>query len=133
MRAQLGVGMRGRARVVRPVVHGGDAGIGQLDQAEHHAAVEILGRVELRGRVLRREIAEAAVADEVASERAPHVVVRVDEARHHDHVGGVDHLGAGRGEIGADRLDAAVANVDVGARQHASAGSTVMTAPFLMR
>ena len=44
VRAQLGVGMRRRARVVRPVVHGGDAGIGQLDQAEHHAGVEVLRR-----------------------------------------------------------------------------------------
>ena len=118
VRAQLGVGMRRRAGVVRPVVHGGDAGIGELDQAEHHAGVEILGGEQLGGRVLGREIAEA-VADEVAAERAPHVVVRVDEARHDDHVGGVDGLGAGRREIGADRLDPAVADVHVGARQHA--------------
>ena len=42
MGAQFGVGVRGRARVVRPVVHGGDAGVGQLDQAEPDAGVEVL-------------------------------------------------------------------------------------------
>jgi hypothetical protein len=118
VRAQFSVGVRRRARVVRPVVHRGDAGIGELDQAEHHAVVEIRRFEQLRRRVLGGEIAEA-VADEVAADRAPHVIVGVDEAGHHDHVAGVDRLGAGGDEIGADRLDAAVAHQDIGARQHA--------------
>ena len=119
MRAQLGIGMGGRARIVRPVVHGGDAGIGELGQPEHDAVVEVVGAVQRRGRVLGREIAEAAVADEIAAERAPHVVVGVDESGHHDHVGGIDHLGGGRREVGPDRLDPAIANEHVGARQRA--------------
>ena len=119
VRPQFGVGVRGRARVVRPVVHGGDAGVGALDEPEHDAAVEVVRAVELRGRALGREIAEAAVADEVAAERAPHVIVRVDETRHHDHVGRVDHLGVRCGQIRSDRGDPAVADEYVGARQGA--------------
>lgn len=46
------------------------------------------------------------------------MVVGVDEAGHDDHVAGVDGLGAIRDQIGSDRLDATVANVHVGARQH---------------
>ena len=110
--------MQRRARIVRPVVHGGDAGVGELDQAEHHAGVEILRGEKLGGGVLRWEIAEA-VADEVAPERAPHVIVRVDEARHDDHVGGVNGLGARNVQIGSDRLDPSVVNMHICARQHA--------------
>ena len=118
MRAQLRVGVGRRADVVRPVVDRGDAGVGELDQPEHHAVVEIVGRVELGGGVLRRKIAKP-IGDEVASERAPHVVMRIDEARHDDHVGRIDHLRTARGEIRPDRLDAAVAHQHVAPRQHA--------------
>jgi hypothetical protein len=48
--------------------------------------------------------------------------VGVDEARHDDHVGRVDGLDAGRAEVGADPLDAAVADEHIAARQRAERG-----------
>ena len=119
VRPQLGIGVRGGARVVRPVVYGGDAGIGELHQPQHHAVVEVVRAVELRSRILGRKIAEAAIADEVSAECAPHVIVRVDETRHHDHVGRVDHLGVRCGQIRSDPGDPAVADEYIGARQGA--------------
>src|SRR4029079_17880664 len=109
----------GGARVVRPVVYGGDAGIGELHQSQHHAVGKVVGAVKLRSRILGRKIAEAAVADEVAAECAPHVIVRVDETRHHDHVGRVDYLGVRCGQIRSDPGDSAVADKYIGARQGA--------------
>jgi hypothetical protein len=103
-------------------VHGGDAGIGELHQSQHHAVVEVIRTVELRGRILGREIAEAIVGGEIAAERAPHVIVRVDEARHHDHVGGIDHLSIARGQIWPDPRDAAVTDEHIRARQGAQRG-----------
>jgi hypothetical protein len=44
------------------------------------------------------------------------LMVRLDEARHDDHIGGVNHLGAGCRKIGPDRLDASVADMDIAAR-----------------
>ena len=118
---------------MRPVVNGGDAGIRQLDKPEHDAGVEIIWLVERRSRILRREIAEAAVADEVAAERAPHVVVRIHKARHDNHVGGIDYsapAGARSGPIPS----ILPSRTKTSARGRTPcAGSTVMTAPFLMR
>jgi hypothetical protein len=47
--------------------------------------------------------------------------VGVDEPRHDDHVGRIDHFSAGGSEVGTDRLDPPVVHVHVGARQHAGA------------
>ena len=46
---------------------------------------------------------------DAAQRRFPGVHVRVDEAGHHDLVGGVDGLVGGRAEIAAHRLDAVAA------------------------
>ena len=75
--------------------------------------MEILGPVMLGRRPLGGEIIKTAVGQEVAAERAPHMVMGVDQAGHHDHVRGVDDLGIRRREIGADLLDHAVADEDV--------------------
>src|SRR4029079_3986805 len=93
-------------RVVRPVVYGGDAGVGAFGEAKPDAAVEVLRAVKLGGRRFGREVAETAVTHEIAAERAPLVMVRLDEARHDDHIGGVNYLGACCRKIGPDRLDA---------------------------
>jgi hypothetical protein len=45
--------------------------------------------------------------------------VRVDETRHHDHVGRVDHLGVRCGQIRSDPRDPAVADEYIGALQGA--------------
>src|SRR6185312_17218530 len=54
---------------------------------------------------------------EIAAKRAPHMIVRIDQTRHDDHVGGVDDFDAlGLDTIG-DLLDAAIAYQHVGAGQ----------------
>ena len=50
------------------------------------------------------------------------MIVGIDEARHDDHVGGVDGLDPGRRKVGPDALDAAVADQHVGARQRTEHG-----------
>src|SRR5436305_10751629 len=97
-------------------MYGGDAVVGAFGEAQPDAAVEVLRAVKLGGRRFGREVAETPVTDEIAAERAPHVMVRLDEARHDDHIGGVNHLGAGCRKIEPDRLDAAVADMDIAAR-----------------
>ncbi|MCY1525858.1 hypothetical protein D9M68_608580 [compost metagenome] len=121
VRTQFGIGMGGGAGVVRPVVHGRRAAVRQLGATQHHAVVEIVGRVQGRGRVLGGVVREAAVArGEAAADGAPHVIVRIDEARHDDHVGRIDDLRASRcAQAAPDLLDHAVADPYVGARQHA--------------
>jgi hypothetical protein len=44
------------------------------------------------------------------------MIVRVDEARHDDHVACVDHLGVRRSQIWPDPGDPAVADENIGAR-----------------
>ena len=47
--------------------------------------------------------------------------MRLDQSRHADHAAAVDHLGAGRGHVGGNRDDRAVAHMHVAARQIADA------------
>jgi hypothetical protein len=50
-----------------------------------------------------REIPEAIIGDEIAA--APDTLVDINQARHDDHVGCIDHLGAGVRQIDSDRFD----------------------------
>src|SRR3954468_11164941 len=105
-----------RSRVVGPVVDRGDAGVRAFSETKPDAPVEVLCAVKLRRRRFGREVAEAAVTHEIPAERAPYVVMRLDEAWHDDHIGSVNYLSARYRKIGADGLDAAFADVDIAAR-----------------
>src|SRR3954468_6795893 len=105
-----------RSRVVGPVVDRGDAGVRAFSETKPDAPVEVLCAVKLRRRRLGGEVTEAAVAYEISAERAPYVVVRLDEAWHDDHIGGVNHLSARCRKIESDGLDAAFPDMDIAAR-----------------
>ena len=119
MARELGIGVRGAAHVVRPVVHGGDAGAERLGEAEPHAAIAVLRRVvraEARG---DGEISVARIvgAYDRPQHAGPQVPVRVDEAGHADHAAPVDDLGARRSDSASHRDDGAVAHMHVAARK----------------
>ena len=113
-----------RRDVVAPVDQRGDAGVDLGQRADQ------VGDVVVFGLVARREIAvdvleivggEPLAAD-AAQRRLPGVHVRVDEARHHDLVGGVDRFVRGGAEIAADRLDPVAAEQDLAVFEIAQLG-----------
>ena len=55
--------------------------------------------------------------DDQPQRGAPQMPMRIDEARHDDHVAAVDHLRAGSIDVGADGDNRAVANMHVAAGQ----------------
>ena len=55
--------------------------------------------------------------------------MRVDEARHHDLVGGVDHLVGGRAKIAADRFDPVAAEQSSPFLKSPTLGSSVTSQP----
>ena len=57
---------------------------------------------------------EGNVGPDVAEEALPDVAVSVDESRHDDHPGSVDHLRLSVGEIAARLRDSATLDQDVG-------------------
>jgi len=129
---QLRVGVGRRPGVVGPVVDGGDAGRDAFDEAKGDAAVEVLGFVHGGGGPLGGKVLEA-LGDVVASQRAPHVEVAVDEARHDDHARGVEALRFRGVEPRGDRDDPAVAHVDVGAAKRSDGGVQRDDGPPWMR
>ena len=93
--------------VVAPVDQRGDAGVDLRQRADQVAEVVVLGLVA--GREVEMHVAKIVAGHPLGADAAqrgfPGVHVRVDEARHHDLVGGVDHL-VGRGaEVAAHRFD----------------------------
>ena len=132
---QFGVGVLGAARVVRPVVHRGDAGGERLGGAETDGAIAVLGlhqRSEAGG---HREIAERGNvgADEEAEQGVPQVEMRIDEAGNADHAGAVDDLRGWRLDLLGDRDDGPVADMHVAAARSGTAGSMVSTVAPRMR
>ena len=105
---------------MRPVVDCRNAAVREFGKAEHHAVVKIIGRIDRSGRPFRRVIGKAAVGNEVAAKRAPHMGVGIDEAWHHDHPRSIDDLGAIGIETSADLCNGAVADEDIGPRQCAN-------------
>ena len=94
-RAQRGFRVLGRADVVAPVVHERDARVHGLGRREPPGRVHVIGRVERADGARRRKVAVLLpVAGEAAQQRGPHVPVRFDEARQHEHAGAVDDFGA---------------------------------------
>jgi hypothetical protein len=129
------VRMLGRVMDLRDVVHGGDAVVELTEPAEQLADVHIFRPVHgreleqdelvVRGapaRRVRQVVDEDPIREEAAQRRLELVVVRVDEAGHDDAAAGVDHIGAARLQIGADRQDLLALDQHVGVGKVADRG-----------
>ena len=98
-RVERRIGMLGAARRMAGVDDGGDAGIERGDRrqlgAEIHVERAIVRAQRLGDDVdIGEEIVD--IGHHAAHDAEPHMMVGVDEARHDDAAGGVDHLGAVR-------------------------------------
>ena len=119
-----GVGVLRRVVDVRPVEQRGDAGVERLERAHQVRDVDVLGAVlhadvvEHAGEVL----VERAAREDAAHRRLPGVPVRVDEARHDDHPGGVDLFRIRRVEAAPDFDDLAVLHPDIAVGNLADVG-----------
>ena len=101
-----GVGMLGRRIVVVPVGDRGDAAIDLVERPDQIGDVDIVGPEEGRqpGVHGAEIVGPRPVAGEAAQCGLPGVDMAVDQARHDDHVGGVDHLDfVADCEVDADR------------------------------
>ena len=113
-RAQIGPRVVGAPDIVAPVVHEGDAGIDRLGGGEPRALVDVVRRAQFAEQQRGAEIAVVGLlARHAAEQRVPHVPVRLDQARQHDHAAAVDGPRARRVEVLSDRDDDAVAHVNV--------------------
>ena len=97
-RLDHGVGVRRRALDVRPVEQRRDPGVDRAERRDEVADVGVLGSERRRELVqhvrdVARPTLERDVGADVAQQAFPDVTVGVDEPGHHDHAGGVDHLG----------------------------------------
>ncbi|WP_329048146.1 hypothetical protein OG738_37570 [Amycolatopsis sp. NBC_01488] len=88
------------------------------DPAEQVAEVDVFGPVVRLERAVHRDavLVERPVGAEAAERRLPGVAVGVDEPGQHDLARGVDDLGVGAVDSGADGRDPAVLD------QHVTAG-----------
>ena len=121
---------------LRNVVDGGDAVVELRQSAEQLADIYVLwpvvageaGRPRrsgqhvgevglLRARRARAVVDQDAVGNGAADRRPGLMVMRVDEAGHHDLAARVDHVGASRGEIGTDRENLLALDQHVAARK----------------
>ncbi len=93
-------------RELGPVHHGGDPGLERPEEPDERGRVQVVGP-ERGGRRPGRGVAHAA------EQRPPGVPVGVDEARHDDRVGGVDHLGVAGPDPLADLGHTAPVDQDV--------------------
>ena len=110
------VGVLGRILDVRPVEHAGDAGVDRAERAEQVGGIDVV-RHHLGAERALHDVAivlQRAVRQHVAQEALPHVPVGIDEARHHDRLRGVDHLGIGRADVRLHRRDFAALDQHVG-------------------
>jgi hypothetical protein len=103
---------------MRPVVHGGDAGMDELGAGEPHPVIGVVRRILLAEREHGREVALLrALHDGAAAGRVPEMVVSVDEPGQRDHATAIDRAGIRRQQIAADSDDCSVAHVHVAACQ----------------
>ena len=93
--------------VVAPVDQRCDAGVDLSERPHQVGDVVVLGLVARRqvGMDMLEIIRRHPLRADAAQRRLPGVHVGVDQARHHDLVGGVDHLVGGRAEVAAHGLD----------------------------
>ncbi len=137
-RAAAGVEQRLHRRVrmlrrmvdLRDVEHGGDAVVELREAAKQLVDVDVLRPVHRRefqqdvlviGRVgarrARAVIDQDAVGEEAAQRRLELVVMRVDEARHHDAAARVDLVGVAGADVRRDGEDLLAFDEDVALRQ----------------
>jgi hypothetical protein len=96
-----GIGVRRRLLDVRPIDDRGNAGIERAQRADEIADIDVV-RAIVRAVLAENEakiVAQRAVRDQVADRAFPHVAVAVNKARHHDHLGCINHFRSGRCEI----------------------------------
>jgi len=105
--------------VSNEVVHGGDARQQAFGNAEPHADIGVLRRAKTADAQAGREVTLLGIVgtDDQPQRGAPQMPMRVDEARHYDHVAAVDHLRIGSIDVGADGDDCAVADMHIAAGQ----------------
>jgi hypothetical protein len=140
-RVERSAGMPRAARRMAGVDNGGNAGVERGDRRQLRAEIHVERAIVRAQRLgdnidIGEEIVD--IGHHAPHHAEPHVMVRVDQARHHDAVGGVDHQCVIRPEARADRgdavtLDQNVADWEIGnlgvQRDHGSAleeGATVL-------
>jgi hypothetical protein len=108
-----GVAVLRRVRDLRRVDGRGGAHVDHAERRDEHAGIGIRGRIGRCERIA--DVAtvvgiEQAVGEDASQQALVEMVMRVDEARHHDAVGGVDHRGvvAQMATLGRDVADLAV-------------------------
>ena len=116
-RPEIFVGVFRSADVVAPVVDGGRAREDRLGSGEACALVHVARQVFLAQLAGGGEVAVLGpIPRHAAEERVPHVPVRLDQSREHDHPACVDHLRPRRFHARADCHDAPRAYVHAAVR-----------------
>jgi hypothetical protein len=115
-RVDRAFGLFQRGEVVAPVQHRGDAAVDLGQRADQIAEVVVLRLIERRdiavdvGVVVRPHPFRA----DAAQAALPDMDMSVDEAGHHDHLGGVDHLVGGGIQVAAYAQDLLALDQDLG-------------------
>ncbi len=122
-----GVRMRRRVADLRDVVHRGDAVVELAEPTEQLIDVDVLRPVH-RGKFVQDELVVSraaarragavvdkdAVREVAAQRRFELVVMRIDEAGHHDAPGGIDHVRGARRYMRPDGEDRIALDQDIG-------------------
>ncbi len=129
------VGMLRRVLDVRPVEQRGDARVDRAQRADQVSRVGVLGAIHRRENpqnVLEIFI-EQRVGGDVAQDTFPDMAVRIDESRHDDPFGGVDHLRVLRAQIRPDRRNFRALDEDIGLPEVTDRGIQREHAPVLQK
>ena len=125
-RSNTGVAVLRRVRDLRRVDRRGGAHVDHAERGDQHAGIGIRGRIGRRERVA--DVAtivgiEQAVGEDAPQQALVEMVMRVDEARHHDAIGGVDHrcVVVRNCDARPDFADLAVLDQHIGLREVADA------------
>ena len=118
------LGQLERGDVVAPVDERRHAGVDLRQRADQVAEIIVLGLVARRQIEMHvpQVVGGHPFRADAAQRRLPGVHMRVHQARHHDLVGGVDHLVGGRIEIAPDGFDPIAAEQKLPALEVADRG-----------